>query len=180
MGLHGKSTIEDYWHKDFYYSLRHIIQKYIGANRWQQINRYFYCTKPRSKDNEAFQNIFKRIKDLSKELRLALIRYYKPGIYLTVNETIKRFTGRAPKIVNIPTKPTPKGFKIWVLANQGYILNWIFYIKGDNKGLVDLDKFWGRGRLFKDVGSYNGFFNLRRSGDGLVSLLAKYAYYLAR
>lgn len=69
------------------------------------------------------------------------MRYYKPGIHLTVNETIERFTGRAPEIVNIPTKPTPKGFKIQVLANQGYILNWMFYAKGDNKGPVDLDTF---------------------------------------
>ena len=141
MGLYGESTIEDYQYKNFYYSSRHIVQKYIGANYWQQIDCYFYCTKPRSKDNEAFQNTFKRIEDFSKELCLALIRYYKPGIYLTVNKMIKCFTSCTPKIINILTKSTPKGFKIWVLANQGYILNWIFYVKGDNKGLVNLDKF---------------------------------------
>ena len=56
-------------------------------------------------------------------MRLASIKYYKPRIHLTVNETIKRFTGRAPKIINILTKPTLKGFKIWLLGNQGYILN---------------------------------------------------------
>ena len=141
MGLHGESTIKDYWHKDFNHSSRHIVQKYIGANQWQQINHYFYCTKPRSKDDEAFQNTFKRIKDLSEKLRLASIRYYKPGIHLTINKMIKRFTSHTPKIVNIPTKPTPKGFKIWVLANQGYILDWMFYAKGDNKDPVDLDTF---------------------------------------
>ena len=54
MGLHGESTIKDYWHKDFNYGLRHIIQKYISANRWQQINCYFYYTKLRSKDNKDF------------------------------------------------------------------------------------------------------------------------------
>ena len=54
MGLHGESTIEDYWHKDFHHGLRHIIQKYIGADRWQQIDCYFYCTKPKSEDDKAF------------------------------------------------------------------------------------------------------------------------------
>ena len=44
----------------------HILQNYIGINRWQQINYYFYCTKPRSKDDEAFQNTFERVKELSK------------------------------------------------------------------------------------------------------------------
>jgi len=47
--------------------------------------------------------------------------------------------GRAPEIVNIPSKPTPEGFKIWVLANEGYILDWLWHAKGDKKGPVDLD-----------------------------------------
>ena len=47
--------------------------------------------------------------------------------------------GRASKIINIPSKPTPEGFKIWVLANKGYILDWLWYTKGDKKGPVNLD-----------------------------------------
>jgi len=52
---------------------------------------------------------------------------------------IQRFMGRASEIVNILLKPTPEGFKIWALANKGYILNWLWYAKGDNKGPVDLN-----------------------------------------
>jgi hypothetical protein len=48
--------------------------------------------------------------------------------------------GCAPKIINIPTKPTLEGFKIWVLANEGYILNWLWHARGNKKGLVNLDK----------------------------------------
>jgi hypothetical protein len=48
--------------------------------------------------------------------------------------------GRAPEIVNIPSKPTPEGFKICVLANKGYILDFMWHAKGDKKGPVDLDK----------------------------------------
>ncbi len=42
--------------------------------------------------------------------------------------------GRAKEIVNIPSKPTPEGFKIWVLANQGYVLDWVYHAKGQSKG----------------------------------------------
>ena len=142
MGLHTENTITDYWHKDFSYGTMHNIRNYIGANRWQQIDRYFYCTKPRCEEDEGFQNTFERIEELSEELRLASMKLYTPGIHLTVDETIERFTGRASEIVNIPTKPTPEGFKIWLLGNQGYVLDWMFHAKGDNKGLVDLDKYW--------------------------------------
>ena len=47
--------------------------------------------------------------------------------------------GCAPEIVNIPSKPTPEGFKIWILANKGYILDQIQHAKGDKKGPVDLN-----------------------------------------
>ena len=48
--------------------------------------------------------------------------------------------GRAAETVNIPSKPTPEGFKIWVLANRGYVLDWLWHAKGDKKGPVNLNK----------------------------------------
>ena len=50
--------------------------------------------------------------------------------------------GRSKEIINIPSKLIPKGFKIWVLANTGYILDWLYYAKGDSQGPVNLDDFW--------------------------------------
>lgn len=50
--------------------------------------------------------------------------------------------GRAKETVNIPSKPVPEGFKIWVLANEGYILDWLYHAKGDTNGPVDLDPVW--------------------------------------
>ena len=32
--------------------------------------------------------------------------------------------------------------KIWVLANAGYVLDWLHQAKGDKLGPVDLDDFW--------------------------------------
>ena len=40
------------------------------------------------------------------------------------------FTGRAKEKVNIPTKPTPEGFKRWTIADSGYFINWVWHIKG--------------------------------------------------
>ena len=62
-----------------------------------------------------------------------------PGAHLAVNETIQCFTGCAREIVNIPSKPTPEGFKIWILGNKGYILDWMWHAKGANEGPVDLN-----------------------------------------
>ena len=69
-------------------------------------------------------------------------KYWKTETHLAVDETIQRFMGRAKEIVNIPTKPEPEGFKIWVLANCGYVLDWLYHCKGVDKGPVDLNNFF--------------------------------------
>ena len=56
--------------------------------------------------------------------------------------------GRAPKIVNIPSKLILEGFKIWVLGNKGYILDWLWYAKSNKKGPVDLDILYIKGEGF--------------------------------
>ena len=75
-------------------------------------------------------------------LREKFKKYWETGTHLAVDETIQRFMGRASEPVNLPSKPVPEGFKIWVLANQGYILDWMCHAKGEDGGPVDLDDFW--------------------------------------
>ena len=67
--------------------------------------------------------------------------------------------GHAFKTINIPFKPTLKGFKIWVLANKGYILDFMWHAKGNKKGLVDLNKFFinDKGFLKTQVVVFNLF-----------------------
>ncbi|PVH92172.1 pea pathogenicity protein, partial [Periconia macrospinosa] len=54
-------------------------------------------------------------------------KYWLPSEHLCVDEAIARFTGRATEIVIIRTKPTPQGFKVWTLANDAYVLDWLFH-----------------------------------------------------
>ena len=57
--------------------------------------------------------------------------------------------GYTPEIINIFTKSRPKGFKIWVLVNKGYIFNWLQYIRGDKVGLVNLNKIFTKKGFLK-------------------------------
>ena len=41
--------------------------------------------------------------------------------------------GRSKEIVNISNKLILEGFKIWVLANEDYILDWLYYARGIRK-----------------------------------------------
>ena len=113
MGLVIEPRIEDYWGTLESHGVEHIVGRYIGKNRYKQLDRYIRLSPPANN----YKATFNRVEALSKHLQLLYQKYYSPGAYLAVNKTIKRFIERVPKIINIPSKPTSKGFKIWVLAN---------------------------------------------------------------
>ena len=143
MGLHIESRIEDFWNTDpLRGPIHHQVLKYISLRRWEQIDRFFHVSKPLPPGQK--ETTFSKLEPLSEQLREAFKKYWKSGPHLAVDETIQRFMGRAKEIVNIPSKPTPEGFKIWVLANQGYVLDWMYHAKGRNsgEGPQDLDDYW--------------------------------------
>ena len=140
MGLIYKLSIKDYQGSLDTTSLEHIIKKYISRIQFKQLNCYFWCIELQLDNNPILRSTFNRVSKLAKYIQLTYRKLYSPSTYLTVNKTIKRFIGRAPKIINIPSKLIPKGFKIWVLANKGYILNQLQYIRGNKVGLVNLDE----------------------------------------
>lgn len=112
-GLVVEPRLECYWGSLEDHGVEYIVKRYISKNRYEQLDRYIRLSPSRS----AYEATFDRVDALSEHLRLLCRKYYSPGAHLAVDETIERFMGRAPEIVNIPTKPTPEGFKIWVLAN---------------------------------------------------------------
>ena len=121
MGLHAESSILEFWNIDpLKGPIYRQVLDYISLKRWQQIDRFFHISKPSLAQKET---LFAKLEPLSDTLRQIFKKYWKPGTHLAVDEIITRFLGRAKEIVNIPSKPTPKGFKIWVLANEGYVLD---------------------------------------------------------
>ena len=147
MGLHQDIPIVSFWNQDPRgWSEHKEISNHISKNRWQQLDRFFHVSEPYL--NGPIETPFNKLEPLSSDLRLKFRLYWQAGTHLAVDETIQRFMGRAQEIVNIPSKPTPEGFKIWVLANQGYVLDWMYHAKGDRLGPVDLDDFWTEDRGF--------------------------------
>ena len=39
------------------------------------------------------------------------------------------FSRRDKHTIKMPNKPIGKGFKVWCLAESGYIITWLFYSK---------------------------------------------------
>ena len=142
MGVHPESSIESYWSTNSTKeTIHYAVTKHISCNRWQQIDRFFHISAPRLAIKSK-ESTFDKLEPLSEHLREQFKKYWATGTHLAVDETIQRFMGRAKEIVNIPTKPEPEGFKIWVLANCGYVLDWLYHCKGVDHGPVDLNEFF--------------------------------------
>jgi len=82
---------------------------------------------------------------LKEQIQAAFIKYWISSQDVAVDEYIIGFTSRSTATLKILTKPIPKGYKGWVLAQQGYVLAWLWHAK--KKGPVGLPK------LLKELGS---------------------------
>ena len=139
MGIHIESSVPDYWNRDTTKGPLHpLIYTHISLKRWQQIDRFLRISRPTSSQS----TVFDKLEELSEHLRHAFKQYWSLGTHLTVDESIQRFQGRSAATVNITSKPVSEGYKIWVLANAGYVIDWLSHAKGDKLGPVDLDEFW--------------------------------------
>ena len=137
MGIHIEPHINDYWNTQAKNGPIHqSVRTAMGQDRWRQIHRYFHVWDPTLSQARQPNDRVRphgKVDPLSKLLLSSFQRYWKPGTNVAVDECIEGFTGRANDTVNIPTKPTPIGFKIWVLADRGYVFDLLWHVKGDKK-----------------------------------------------
>jgi hypothetical protein len=50
------------------------------------------------------------------------------------------FSGRSEDTVKIKNKPIKEGFKVWVLADQGYVYNWLWFSDHKTRGAEIIGK----------------------------------------
>ena len=104
----------------------------MSRNRWQQIHAFLHVYEPQDYPDRNNQKVeaHEKVEPIAQILRENFSKYFQPDTDVAVNECIQAFKGCYADIVNIPTKPTPIGFKIWCLAQDGYILDFLWHQKG--------------------------------------------------
>lgn len=158
MGIHISPHQEMYWNAQNNAGPLHpSIRGSMSLIRWQQIHRFLHVfdegaelAKPSSNSTNPNPKRFKaheKVTLIADIVRTNFRRYWTPSTHLTVDECIEGFCGRSPDTVNIPSKPTPIGYKIWAIGDSGYILDFLFHVKGDGKtdGPQELNRHWLNG-----------------------------------
>ncbi|KAH7464559.1 hypothetical protein FOMA001_g17643 [Fusarium oxysporum f. sp. matthiolae] len=62
------------------------------------------------------------------------------GSHLAVDEAMIRYTGRNKQVTRIPNKPVDTGFKVWIAAQLGIFMRWIWHQPGARYGPVGVQK----------------------------------------
>ncbi|KFA77474.1 hypothetical protein S40288_08709 [Stachybotrys chartarum IBT 40288] len=125
IGLHRETRLEDYWKvsRTEGHLPSHPIVKYMTFNRFQLLSRRIRISPFSSQP----QGPFRPCDEWSDRLQAVSLQLWVPGIDFAVDECMVGFEGRAYEKTTVPSKPTPIGFKVWVVAQQGFFLQWIWH-----------------------------------------------------
>jgi hypothetical protein len=150
MGIHHETNMKRYWSHSFdqedpiYLFTRHMprdrflllfrrlrIFSPAGLDRPAALSGSYGRRHRRTQPQEDLMpSVYRQVDRWSKHIQETGDSMYVPGSDLTVDEAMVRFTGRSLETTTIPQKPTPTGYKVWVLGQSGYFVRWLWHVHG--------------------------------------------------
>jgi hypothetical protein len=142
MGIHKEKTIKSHWStpKPGQQRPEHSIIKFMPYWKFQILHRHlrpFDHTK--IDETGPLPKVFQACDEWPDHIQAASAEVFFPGSHLAVDECMIRYTGRSHETAVVKGKPIPLGFKIWVIAQQGFFIHWLWHIKGAKYGAVGVE-----------------------------------------
>ena len=160
MGVCREPNIERYW------STRNgtehtCIRQSMSLRRFEQLKRYLHISEqppfphypyvPHPDDRELMPENevhydpdhisriwWHKVEPLLARFKTASQAYYKPSSNISIDELMVRCYGRSAHTFKMPSKPISKGYKVFSLADHGYI--WDFIPASRVNGVVGVVK----------------------------------------
>jgi hypothetical protein len=144
MGIHIEKKFETYWSspQSGQQGEEHSFIKFMPYWKFQLIHRHlrpFDHTKIDETDVEHLPKVFQGVEEWSGNIQAVSAELFRPGSNLAVDECMVRYTGKCDTKTTVKGKPDPVGFKIWVIAQQGFFLQWLWHIRDATYGTVGID-----------------------------------------
>lgn len=146
MGLHSEVCTRDYWSSGLN-KPSHPLTEVMSRERYEAIHtRMRVATAEPGTEFEAvfervcihyiYQRLFlilEQLEPLNSHIMETSLVLWTSGRDLAIDEAMCPFQGRSFDTLIIPNKPIEEGYKIWVMAQRGYFLSWVFHRKGKIK-----------------------------------------------
>ncbi len=122
MGIDSLPQRRMYWQAD----TRHpTVAAVLSRDRFESLTRYLRVSPPEAA--AAPRNPFSFVRAFIAALNHSFPRHWNPGRHIALDESMVSFRGRSDIKQFVPGKPHPHGYKIWVLANENYMLQFQLY-----------------------------------------------------
>ncbi|ENH64952.1 PiggyBac transposable element-derived protein 2 [Fusarium oxysporum f. sp. cubense race 1] len=121
----------------------HMITKFMPLRKFELIHRYlrpFDYIKINETESYDLPKVFQAAEEWSQHIQHMSALLFQPGSSLAVDECMIRYTGRSKETTLVKNKPTPLGLKIWIIAQEGFFIYWLWHVKGAKYGLSDAKK----------------------------------------
>ena len=124
IGLRREPERQKLWEVEGY-----NLGQYMALNRYDQLNWYFTLRdsviNPLTSSNEWFTIL----KPVATHLRTTCKKLWHLGTHIAINEAMIAYRGRTKHTIKIKNKPISEGYKVWVLAEAGYVWTWLWHSK---------------------------------------------------
>jgi hypothetical protein len=152
-GCEKKAKIRDYWKISRYANdSEPTLGRYIGLRRFKFIWKFFTVSPNSLSNSDVFQDpilfkkrkrkrddddsfsvsegifnvsFFVKLESLASHIRKICKRVYTSGIHICINEVMCVFRGRSKHTTKLKNKSIKEGFKVWILAEHGFIWSWL-------------------------------------------------------
>ncbi|PNP77875.1 hypothetical protein FNYG_08784 [Fusarium nygamai] len=123
-------SVEDHWKTSQLEDQRpeHSLIKFMTYDRFQLLHRHlrlFDHTK--FTDDDDFPIVFQSVELWSLHIQLVTTELCDPGSHLAVDEGMIQCTGRNKQVTYVPNKPIDTGLKVWIAAQLGLFMRWIWH-----------------------------------------------------
>jgi hypothetical protein len=128
MGLHKEKRARDHWRTSTADSMvpTHPILQYMSFNRFFLLQRHIRLTDTNS-ISCGLPTPFAQANEWAEHIQQTSVALCQLGTCLAIDECIVGYTGRSKQTVTVPNKPTPTGFKVWVVGQAGYFIRWLWH-----------------------------------------------------
>ena len=135
MGVHKEPQIENYWNTNIQTGPLHTIPIHISLCRFEQIKRYLHISDAEEdirQGKDCTNQWWHKLEPLASALQRSFVRFYIPSSEVSVDEIMVRCFGRSLHTYKMPNKPIQQGYKIFGLADHGYLYSflWSLRVKG--------------------------------------------------
>ncbi|EDN07653.1 predicted protein [Histoplasma mississippiense (nom. inval.)] len=96
---------------------------------------YMRARRPEAKNKDWWY----KVEPLATKFHMACRKYYTPGSKISIDEIMVKCFGRSQHTYKMPNKPIPRGYKIFGLAEHGYL--WSFSWSSRRQGIMSMFQF---------------------------------------